>query len=74
MPYEQAWGILASLSIANMDFEEWADEDAGVQADGLYKWVGPFPQTNDALIESERGVQAKRDAALKAMRDLGHVD
>lgn len=68
---DEAWIIFANLDISNMGFEEYADFDAGVQADGTFKWVGKFEDSNDAgRIKQER----KRAAALKAARDLGHID
>ena len=46
-----------------------------MQADGAYKWVGPFSSTNEYRERRRDGeVEAKREAALKAMRDLGHVE
>lgn len=66
--------MFCNLDIANMDFEEWVDEDAGIQEDGAYIWVGPFPSTNEHLERGRRETEAKREAAMKAMKDLGHVD
>ena len=74
VPYTQAWAMFANLDITNMDFEEWVDEDAGVQEDGAYKWVGPFPASTEHQEQADRDAEIKRERALKAMRDLGYID
>lgn len=73
LPYAEAWGMYSNLDIANMDFEDWVDIDAGPQDDGAYLWV-PFPPSNEALAQDAREAQTKREAALKTLKDLGHVD
>lgn len=74
LPYEQAWGMYCNLDIANMGFEEWVDEDAGIQSDGTWKWVGPFPASNEISKKIEDRMQARREQALQAMKKLGHVE
>ena len=37
IPYTEAWAIFCNLDVANMGFEDWMNEDAGVQEDGAYK-------------------------------------
>ncbi len=71
LPYTEAWSMYCNLDIANMDFEDWVDEEAGVQRDGAYLWVGPFPGDDD---KTSADTEVKREATLKALRDLGHVD
>jgi hypothetical protein len=69
-----AWPMYANLDISNMGFEDFVDEEAGIQKDGTWKWIGPFPPSNEALERANREEEAKRQKALKALRDLGHVD
>ena len=69
-----AWIMFVNLDISNMGFEEYVDVKAGMQGDGTWKWIGPFPPSNEALERAERDEDAKRQKALKALRDLGHVD
>jgi hypothetical protein len=73
IPFTEAWSMFTNLDIANMDFEDWADMDAGVQGDGAYKWVGPFPDSNAILAAEREKAEAKREVALKVAKDLGHV-
>ena len=73
LPYTNAWAMMANLP-GNMIFEEWMDEDAGVQKDGAYQWVGPFRLMNEAQEECERKTEARRKATIKEMRKLGHID
>ncbi|KAF9062973.1 hypothetical protein BDP27DRAFT_1405995 [Rhodocollybia butyracea] len=44
-PYKKsfvdAWSMTANLDIANMGFEDFVDEEAGAQEDGMWKWQ-PF--------------------------------
>ncbi|KAE8153430.1 hypothetical protein BDV25DRAFT_27931 [Aspergillus avenaceus] len=44
IPWASAWSMFCNLDLANMDFEEWVEEDVGpVEEDfGAWKWVGPF--------------------------------
>lgn len=70
----QAHAMMANLDVGNMDFEEWADMGAGVQADGLYKWVGPPKEADPEDVELEKDIEMRREAALKSLRDSGHVD
>jgi hypothetical protein len=74
LPCSEAWICFANLDIANMEFEEYADVDAGVQEDGTFQWVGPFEPSNKALEESSTEQEGRRQAALNAARDLGHID
>jgi len=74
IPLPEAWGYYFNLDISKMRFEECADFDAGVQEDGLYKWVGPFKPSNEGLEQCKIERDRKMEAALKAARDLGHID
>ncbi|KAJ7291244.1 hypothetical protein C8J57DRAFT_1271938 [Mycena rebaudengoi] len=65
-PYEEAWSIFCNLDIANMAFEDFVDEEEGVQEDGAWRWG--LIDTNEKLE-----VEAKRQEALKKLQDLGHV-
>jgi hypothetical protein len=60
LPLDQLWGMYGNLDIANMDFDEYVDEDAGIQEDGTYKWIGPFPSSNE-----EADSQTKKEIKLK---------
>ena len=66
--------MFCNLDIANMDFEDWADVDAGEQPDGTYKWVGPFEGSNEAQDQAIREANEKREAAFKVLKGLGHVE
>jgi hypothetical protein len=74
VPLTFAWTMYASLDISNMGLEDYVDEKAGRQEDGAWKWIGPFTPSNEALERADREEEAKRQKALKALRDLGHVD
>jgi hypothetical protein len=74
MPFIETWIMYANLDVANMDFEEWLDEDAGLQDDGTYKWIGPFPPSNEGLVQAEKEKEAKREACLKVAKDLGYIE
>ena len=74
LPHTATWPMMANLSVANMTFEDWMDEDAGVQEDAAYKWIGPFKLTNEAQEEGERETEARRKAMMKEMRKIGHID
>lgn len=74
LPLVDLWGMYCNLDIANMGFEEWMDQDAGLQDDGTYKWVGPFPGSNEAIEKSQKETEAKLAVALKVAKDLGHID
>ncbi|KAF9058396.1 hypothetical protein BDP27DRAFT_1343873 [Rhodocollybia butyracea] len=63
IPYEKAWSMTANLDIANMGFEEYVDEEAGVQEDGTWKWQ-PFEGESK---EREREVELKREKALQEL-------
>ncbi|KAF7296245.1 hypothetical protein HMN09_01093600 [Mycena chlorophos] len=39
VPWKQAHSMLSNLDIANMDFEDFVDEDAGAEADGTWKFT-----------------------------------
>ena len=69
LPYMAAHSMCVNLSIANMDFEDFVDEDAGVQSDGAYKhaaWLDGEAQSKE--------LKDKRDAALNKLRGEGHVE
>ena len=74
MPYEYIWCTFANLDIANMGFEEYAEMDAGVQEDGAYKWVGPFPFSNEAQKETDKELKERRAKVVAEMRKLGHIE
>ncbi|KAF2671668.1 hypothetical protein BT63DRAFT_176896 [Microthyrium microscopicum] len=74
IPLTEVYSMYANLDIANMDFEDWVDEDTGVQEDGTYKWAGAFEPSNEHIEKSEIETDERRDAALKAAKDLGHID
>jgi hypothetical protein len=74
IPYVEAWCMFGNLNIANMDFVDFLYEDAGLQEDGTYKWCGPFPTQNEALIQSSKEAATKREKFLKLAKDLGHVE
>ena len=74
VPLTFAWIMFVNLDISNMGFEEYVDVKAGIQEDGTWKWIGPFPPSNEALERAEREEDTQRQKALKALRDLGHVD
>jgi hypothetical protein len=57
--FDETWAMFANLDIENMGFEEWIDEDAGLQDDGTYNWIGPFP------CESENAIQSRKDSEDK---------
>jgi hypothetical protein len=65
LPCAEVWSVLANLHIANMGFEDFADEDGGLGEDGTFKCV------DTAFIHG--GEIKERDEALKALRKLGHV-
>ncbi|KAJ6480576.1 hypothetical protein C8R47DRAFT_1136218 [Mycena vitilis] len=72
IPYEEASGMMTNLSIANMDFTDWVDEDAGVQEDGSWRWKSFPPRTVD--IEAATEYEVRREKALAELRDGGYVD
>jgi hypothetical protein len=74
VPLTYAWIMFVNLDISNMGFEEYINMKAGIQEDGTWKWIGPFPPSNEALERADREEDAKRQKALKALRDLGHAD
>lgn len=74
VPLTFAWSMYTNLDISNMGFEDFVDEKAGIQEDGAWKWIGPFKRTLSAHERADREEEAKRQKALKALRDLGHVD
>ncbi|KAJ7784132.1 hypothetical protein B0H16DRAFT_1401995 [Mycena metata] len=72
LPYEEASSMIVNLDMANMDFEDFVDEDAGEQEDGSWMWMSFPPSTKDTEEESEG--EAKREVALKELRDGGYAD
>jgi hypothetical protein len=74
IPLVEAYGMYVNLDLGNMGFEEWADVDAGLQDDGIHKWIGPFPGTNESTNKTVQASDGKREAALKRAKDLGHVE
>jgi hypothetical protein len=64
--------MFANLVIANMSFDDWADKDAGLQDDGTYNWIGPWPMT-ESHLQIQKKTVAKRDVCLKAAKALGHI-
>ncbi|KAJ7141584.1 hypothetical protein C8R46DRAFT_1013442 [Mycena filopes] len=72
LPYERAWSMSVNLEIANMDFEDFVDEDAGEQEDGSWKWMSFDAESGDDDGDDE--VEVKRAKALKELRDGEHAD
>ncbi|KAF7343216.1 hypothetical protein MVEN_01752900 [Mycena venus] len=72
LPYEEAHGMIVNLDIANMGFEEYVDEEAGVQEDGAWRWqsFSSGADDNDDMTDED----IKREKALQELRDGGHVD
>ncbi|KAJ6545293.1 hypothetical protein B0H19DRAFT_1266751 [Mycena capillaripes] len=66
IPYEEAWGMMGT------PFWDWADESAGVQEDGSWRWSG-FGLEN-ADCEEKTPAEIKREKALKELRDAGLAD
>ncbi|RDW73531.1 hypothetical protein BP6252_07438 [Coleophoma cylindrospora] len=71
LPFEETWSLFANLSIANMGMEDWIDEDAGPQEDGVYKWSG-FPG-EDGPVENAK-LKEKRNALLEKWKKDGFID
>lgn len=71
IPYEEAWITITNLDVGNMGFEEFVDEDAGMQEDGSWKWRVATPDTH---ANEKSGSDIKRDEALRELRDSGHAD
>ncbi|KAJ7290941.1 hypothetical protein C8J57DRAFT_1044922, partial [Mycena rebaudengoi] len=67
-PYEHAWNMFSNLDVANMGFEEFIDEDKGVQEDGSWEWM----DISGEEINTE--AEDKRRKALKKLREQGHVE
>ncbi|KAJ7832889.1 hypothetical protein B0H14DRAFT_3871842 [Mycena olivaceomarginata] len=72
MPYEMALSMIVNLDIANMDFEDFVDEKAGVQEDGVWKWRSFDP--SDRGTEDMTAEEIKREKALQELRDGGYAD
>ncbi|KAF8205973.1 hypothetical protein K438DRAFT_1756705 [Mycena galopus ATCC 62051] len=73
IPYEQAHSMVVNLDLANMDFEEWVDEDAGKQEDGAWRWRS-FPSGEGETGDGTDPVEIKRAKALQDLKDGGHVE
>ncbi|CAK5274400.1 unnamed protein product [Mycena citricolor] len=71
LPFEEAHGMIVNLDIANMDFEEYVDEEAGLQDDGTYNWQS-F-DSEDEHSEEPPEWQLARDAAFEELRQGGFV-
>ncbi|KAJ6603234.1 hypothetical protein DFH09DRAFT_1124027 [Mycena vulgaris] len=74
IPYEQAWIMITNLDIANMDFEDFVDEEAGKQEDGSWKWMSFTPDEGRDEGEEPTEPEVKREKALKELREGGHAD
>ncbi|RJE22181.1 hypothetical protein PHISCL_05467 [Aspergillus sclerotialis] len=62
-----AWSMYVNLDIGNMGFEDWMDDEAGIQEDGTYKQAG--------WIEgSDNDEPEKREEALKKAKEEGVID
>ncbi|KAJ7681365.1 hypothetical protein B0H17DRAFT_65454 [Mycena rosella] len=72
IPYEVAWLMIKNLHVGKVEFEDWVDEDAGMQDDGSWRWKSfpPYSQEGDAPSVED----IKRVKALQELRDGGHVD
>lgn len=66
IPCQMVWGTLCNLQLANMGFEDFADEDKGEGEDGLYRYTGVASYVGDEVIK-------KRNDVLKVMKQLGHL-
>ncbi|KAJ7451639.1 hypothetical protein FB451DRAFT_1409727 [Mycena latifolia] len=71
IPYEKAHLMIVNLNLANMGFEDFVNQAAGVQEDGSWKWQSFASRTTK---EGPTEVEIKRDRALKELRDSGHAD
>ncbi|KAJ7657188.1 hypothetical protein DFH06DRAFT_1090720 [Mycena polygramma] len=72
IPYEEASGMVTNIEIANMDFTDWVDDNAGVQEDGSWRWMSFPPRTVDTEEATE--YEVKREKALAELRDGGYID
>ncbi|KAJ7349898.1 hypothetical protein DFH08DRAFT_1079173 [Mycena albidolilacea] len=72
MPYEMALSMVVNLDIANMNFEDFVDEKAGVQEDGVWKWRSFDP--SDRGTDDMTAEEIKREKALQELRDGGYAD
>ncbi|KAJ7732800.1 hypothetical protein DFH07DRAFT_846252 [Mycena maculata] len=71
VPYEEAWIMIQNLHVGNMGFEEFVDEEAGVQADGSWKARASEPSAEDA---GRSETELERDKALQELRYGGYAD
>ncbi|KAJ7653921.1 hypothetical protein DFH06DRAFT_1092991 [Mycena polygramma] len=72
IPYEEAWSMMTNLEIANMDFVEWVDENAGVQEDGTWRWKSFEPETDDSEEPSKH--ELEREKAMEEFRLGGYIN
>ncbi|KAJ7349897.1 hypothetical protein B0H14DRAFT_2868963 [Mycena olivaceomarginata] len=72
LPYEEAHGMIVNLNLANMDFEEFVDEDAGEQPDGAWKWQSFDPSEGAPEGMAEEDIE--REKALQELRNGGYAD
>lgn len=68
VPWIYAWNMFVNLDIANMGFDEWVDEEAGMQDDGAWKYAQWVDDTGDD--ETRR----KRAEALEKAREEGIIE
>ncbi|KAE8373316.1 hypothetical protein BDV26DRAFT_297041 [Aspergillus bertholletiae] len=79
IPWTRAWAMFCNLDIANMDFEEWVDEERGpVEADsGAWAWGGPFGGQDKGYDEEDddedEEVVRKREMAVRRGVEGGWV-
>jgi hypothetical protein len=72
MPYEEAYGMMANLEIAKMDFEAFVDRRAGEQEDGAWRWRSFEPRARGT--DDMTAKEIKRERALQGLRDGGYAD
>ncbi|KAJ7069187.1 hypothetical protein C8F01DRAFT_1111823 [Mycena amicta] len=75
LPNEPAWSMITSLSTGQMMFEDYIDDEAGVQDDGSWRWA-TFPRPPNALTEGPEAaeVMALRQEVYDELKAGGYVD
>jgi hypothetical protein len=81
LPLELAWSMFANLDIGNMGFEDFATlhdapeghEELPEPRDGEYELEETFKKSDGSSGMLNKDALRKREAALKTLRDLGHI-
>jgi hypothetical protein len=73
VPLTYAWIMFVNLDISNMGFEEYVDAKAGIQEDGTWKWIGPFPSSNEVLERADREEDAKIIGRVYLLQTLSTI-